>query len=756
MARCLIFVLLAATASPQVTIKGVTITGVNISTSPCGAPNFCSPTNANVDQTSAPAALLGLTGVGASTTDAATGNLIIRATDYSLNGGGSTSAAFRANSDSNDNVWSIDDKMVGICRTGGGLYIDAFDPVGRTVTPKGFSGQTKGGCDLVHWSHVTSGSWFYSQGSIFNQNTVNTSSGTWTGSTGGNTDLTAAINTTNLLDVSSGCPGLAFNRYMSVSTLYGLDSADRWLSFGLRYAQDEGFQAIQFDNAGGGCHWSDSRSMTQGGAWGGSGSLTFANSVLLPAPAAPTLTATTGGSLAQAHQYTVCIKYVKAEIGRTPCSSNASITVNNPNNAISVTPPTATPANTVSKAGGFNVYVCDNTVSPGCIPTQQTNGTNASGALAMPTGLAAACTSNCSGAVSYTFWVYAINAGGQSPTSAPVTIASLGNNAVVNVSFTQVTNAATYTVLTDFQYSSNARAQAGSCVAGTCTISVNTNPNSSGYNTLWNQTVPIATTPVITSLTTTDSDAANDTTNTTGIKWHDMKNDGSGAWQMLTVSAVSIGNIQSSYVTDSVLFLDVSTGTALWGSNTSTPALNAGKICVGHHVLGWSTYMGFDCNTGNATRWVLNDSSATTEASQFYFVSGGFGAHGASDVHYSAQMQYQNSNFPWYIGSDGSGYASHAVPATYLTLELWGLQNQTSVSGGSTIWKFCQNWESGLQGFNSQVSGNISPDGKFILFSSDMGVGVGVTSGQLGNTYGGASCTDNTNCRTDAYICITR
>jgi hypothetical protein len=91
----------------QVSVKGMTVAGGMGTGNVCGVPNFCSPTNTNVDQTSAPAALIGLTGVNATTVDAATGNIIIRATDYSLNGGTTGNAAFRANSDSNDNVWSI-------------------------------------------------------------------------------------------------------------------------------------------------------------------------------------------------------------------------------------------------------------------------------------------------------------------------------------------------------------------------------------------------------------------------------------------------------------------------------------------------------------------------------------------------------------------------------------------------------------------------------------------------------------------------
>lgn len=744
----LLIPLIGCAAKAQIKVGGGTIGGggIGLPAPPplCGLPNFCSPTNANVDQTSAPGALIGLTGLGATFTDV-TGNLIIRATDYTLNGGTSATTAFRTNSDSNDNVWSSDDKAFGICRTGGSLYIDAFDPVTHAVTPKGIATSAKGLCDQVSWLHSTPMSYFYTSGSTLLKETIDTSSGTWTGSPGDNTNLSAAINTVTLLDVSTQCSGFAFNRYMAMSDVNGLDSVDRYVGFGNRLVQDEGFQSFIYDSVNG-CHWIDSRAMTEGGAWGASGAITGA-AVLIPTPAAPAVTAVTNGSgaLINTHQYRVCITETKNNVGETPCSSNSTVTTNTPNNAISVTSPGATPANTVSAPTGFNVYACDNTASPGCSPVLQTNGTNASGALLQPTGVSAACTVNCSGTRAYTFWVYATNAGGQSPLSASFTsAATMGDNSTFTVSVNQVTNAATYSVFTDFTYNLNVLNNAGTCGAGVCTITVNTNPAAVGFKIKQNETVPIATTPVITAVAATAITPPS--TNTTGIKFHNVKVDGTGKWAK---NAPAGGNtFQAAYTTDPTLFVDVLTGASIFGANTSVPSLSVGTICVGHDVMGQGTIFGRDCNTGKHSVWTLNDNSATAEASEISLDTMAFDAY---DEHQSAQMQAGGATFPFYTGS---AYANtHAVAAGYLDNYMYATKN---VAGANLHWKFCQNWQSGLQGFNSQVSGHPSPDGKFILFSSDMGVGIAVTSGQLGNTSGGATCTDAVDCRTDAYVCVTR
>ena len=704
---------------------------------------FQSPTDKNVDQTSAPAALLGLYGINNSVIDV-TGNKIVRVSDYSMNGG-SSSASIHTNSDSNDNVWSSDDKAFGLVRAGGMLYIVAWDPVNYVATPKGTSGG-KGNGDAVAWAHTLPMTYFGGSGSnLLYQYTINTTSPTWVNSTGGNTNLSAAINQTQLLDISTQCAGLPFSRYQFLTTTNSLDAADRYISFGTRLQQDQGTLSYVYDQQRG-CYWFDLRTMTAGGAWGATGVLSNASSILLPVPAAPTATATTGGSLTQGHAYTVGITYVKNDLGETPLSATTSVTVTAPNNAISVTPPNANPSGTISKPSGFQVYICDNTANPGCTPTLQTNGTNASGALAQPTGLSAVCSSNCSGTTTVQMQVVANNAGGSSPPSAWVTSPSGAWNAVHALSFAQVANATSYTVFIDFPYTV-VTTSAATCTAGTCTVSVNTNSNAVAYYMAYDQTVPIATTPVVTSLNSSTMTAP--TVNATGLKWHDLKWDGAN-WLMLTITGGSAGNMQSAYSADTTIFVDVPTGVQVLASNTSTPALNAAKMCHGHHVVSFGKYMGNNCDSGLESVFTLNDNSHTAETSEFCLSC--FQTH-ATDVHFSAHMQSKNPANPWFVGGDGSGLGSHAVPTTYLAGYAWVTEN---VAGTAKVHKLCQNWESGKGGFYTYLSGHISPDGKFFLFSSDMGIGVGVTSGQVGSNSGAASCTDNVDCRTDAYVCVTR
>ena len=235
------------------------------------------------------------------------------------------------------------------------------------------------------------------------------------------------------------------------------------------------------------------------------------------------------------------------------------------------------------------------------------------------------------------------------------------------------------------------------------------------------------------------------------MNFHITKVDGTGKW--LQTGNAGSQSVQAAYDTDRILFVDVLTGAALIAGNASAPSLNAGTVCAGHHVMGFGTMMGRDCNNGKHSVWTLNDSSAIAEASEINLDSLSFPT--CCDEHHSAQMQSTNAAYPFFTGSvpDSPGTETHNVATEYLANYMFATKN---VAGANVHWKFCQVWSSGLQGFNSMVSGNVSPDGKFILFSSDMGVGVAVTSGQLGSTAGAGSCTDGVDCRTDAYICVTR
>jgi hypothetical protein len=735
--RWIWILILASTATAQTTIGGSSSLGGSVSMA-CGLPNFCSPTNTNNDQISAPATLIGVTGAHNSFVDV-TGNTVVRCTNYNDSGLTAGTASFRSNSDSNDNVWSSDDTIIGICRTGAALMLAAWDPIGQTCTPKGVTGSSTAQCDAASWLHSTPNAYYSINGANqLNLYTVDKTNAAWTASTGGNQNLSAAISSVTKLDISTQCSGLTYNKYQFLVNVYGLDHADRFTSFDARVAQDYAYQHFVFDSVNG-CWWWDSRTMTAGGAWGPT-SIINASTVLLPTPPAPTVTPTTGGSLALG-TYDVCITYVKSEIGETPCSSNTVATLTGGNNAFTVTPPTANPSGTVSKATGFQVYAC--TPDP-CTPKQQTNGTNASGILTQPTITSIVCATNCSGAVTYSFRVAANNAGGSSPLSAATVTAAVGVNATFTATIPQVTNASTYTWFLDFTYIVDLNANAGTCSAGNCTFTLSTNSNSVPFIVAQNQTVPIATTPTVTSLLTTTDTAPG--VNSTGWRTHDDKNDGVKWYTTIPFSGSSL---QSAYTGNPRIFIDWSNGTALFASGTSTPSLNMGNMVLGHMAVGFGEFFGFD---GNAplfwVRYTLNDTSTTAEGSKVTLVNQ---TH-TTDVHHSAQWKSINPTYPFYTATDRSS-GSHALPADGFDTFQFGVPD---TANANFRYKFCENWSSGMQGFNSQVSGNPSPDGKFILFSSDMGIGTGVTSGQLGDSSGNATCTDNTNCRTDAYVCITR
>lgn len=736
--------------------------------------SFASPFDTNIDQTPTPAIFEKPLGVGDKFTDV-TGNIVIRVSDRSMAGGTTlgTGASFRTDSDSNDNVWSSDDRAFSIYRTGGGMYVVAWDPATNTPTPKGLA-TCGNGCDGPAWRHDPGHPLTYrynpSSSSLLNEAVINPLHSAWINAAGtGSSNIYAAETTSTLLNVATDCPGLAYNKYADF-TLVDLsiaDRADRFTTFGGRMSADNGFHFFIYDQQRG-CHWVDSRTMTDGGAWGHSGLLTYAGTVLLPAPAAPTLTATTGGSLTQGHQYAVCLEYVKSIVGPTTCSAISLVTVNAPNNAIQVTAPTATPANTATGPGGFNFFACDRSApdstrgdgvkvaGANCVPTQQTNGTNASGALAQPVITNLACTSGTctTGTNTYCVKIYANNAGGSSPYSAPVCVSVAGGLGTgLTATFNQVANATSYTATLDYDYVGPVRNNAGSCSGGVCSIAINTSPNQMSYQMVYAQSTPIAITPTITSLSTTGQ--VPDLVNGSGYNFHDGKGTADGKWIWMGPS-VSLNCTQHAI---GPIYYDLETGVAVPAGqdNASFPELNIPNQFCGHRVIGMNQIFCNDGNAGKQTTWTLNDDSATLEASKTVLSEASLWTPFLDDIHVSGQMQASNGANPWYVGSDsGTG---HTVGTSYLAGYLWAIENKA----GGKIWKLCQNWTSGEQGFNSRVGGHISPSGKFVLFSSDMERNGTTATGALGCVDGTSTCADQpsganvgTGPRTDAFVCAVK
>lgn len=718
----------------------------------CAPPNFCSPTNGGTGQTSFPVATLGgLTGVGAIYTDPVSGNIITRITDYTMSGGTTGSSSFRAPSDSNDETFNSDDTIIYVCRTGGAAYLIAWNGSTHVPTPKGTTGGN-GACDAFAWSAVSPTDWFgVTAPSFLNKYTINRSSPTWTGSTGGNTSLAAAISTTQLLDISTQCTGSGYTPYTFATNVYTADSAGKYVAFQMRLVQDQGYLIYLYDTTlgGNGCHWVNTRTMTQGGGWGSS-AMSFANSILLPAPPAPSGSTSSAGSLISNHSYTLCITYVKNTVGETPCSPNQTVTLGPTDTEFFVNLPTASPSGTLTKATGINLYACDNTAVPGCTPVLQEVSNNPNGNLAQPIVNSATCTANCTNnGRTFTFRVVAENAGGESIWSAPFTTASVSTNASFTVNINQVTNATGYDIYLDDLVTTAVNNNAGSCGGGTCNITLNTNSNSVGFSYNYMQTVPITGgNPLVSTMRT--GTPAPPVTNTTGGKIHDLKFDGTSK---LTVSVVG-GNFQTGYTSNAREFFNVNTGVMTYSSSTSTPALNAGATQMGHMVIQGNQFMGNDANSGLESVFTISDSSATMEASEICLSCS---ATHTTDVHFSGQGQVTNATWPWYIGSDRSGHESHSLPVTAYDGWIWATQN---VANTAKVFVLCQNWSSGLQGFNSDTGGNVSRSWKHIEFATDGGIGSGITSGSFGDSSGNATCTDGTGpnysngtCRTDVFVC---
>lgn len=720
------------------------------------APYPNSDTCVEVDQVSAPSALTGALGAGASISDPALGNQIVRCTDRNS---GANFRGYRMKSDSNDNVWNVGNTVFAGVQTGSGVGIlIAWN--GTSCTPKGTATSVFNG-ELVSPSHVDANKFFGTQGPLVVAGELNPNSTTWTSSTNANNDVSAAFTVTTVQDLSaSNCLGTDYIN-MNTSDLYAIDSADRFLNVGLRFAQDEGFQTILIDTTKAGCHWIDWRRMMEGGSWGHVGSVTSGITLLLPHPPAPSVTATTGGSLTQGHQYAVVVNYTKNDVGPSGSSPVSLITVSAPNNRISVSAPSATPTGTATVPTGYRVQVCDRTLNSTCSPKDQINTNNGSGVFSRAVIASVTCSSNCTpGTTTYTFWAWNINAGGQSPRSLPVTAPACAAcvaapNAKFSVAVQQDSHATGYSIAVNNNFVVPVNNQAGSCNGTTCTFTVNTNPANGGF-IRENETAPISTTPFTVDSLLTDNNPP--TVNASGGKFHNVRSDISGTWLTPTITGAQEWN--STYSPALVPYSDVLNGRVVWlsGSGPDSTSLNiAGNghsptVGLGHRAVGSGTVYGLLGGGGGDFGYVtLNDAEVKVTATDLWQNANPKPSAGSSDVHLSTQTLSGNLSNPVYIGSDGAGYMSHAVPTTDATLEVFA----SSQSGSGPVWRFCEDWESGLQGFNSEVSGNISSDGTVIAFSSDMGVGTGVTSGQVGSTSnGGNTCTDNSDCATDIYICL--
>ena len=742
----------------------------------CGTPpNYCSRTDVAVasgitaNGGNPPAALIGLNGAGHSAIDdlnsSSTQAYLYRVTDYALSAAQLPHSYYLLSTPSSSTTrdWNSDTSIFATTDTGGYLDFFGFTPGSPPRTTfKGrvafdTANRTLGGIELS----TTNPLLFYSAGGIGNgRATLNSDlqdgSGSWT---------QAHITGTVLLDPFN-CPGLTaymtqtlgpnWNRYVAsnaadISTAAG---ATPVVAVNYRYAQDAGSLIVTYDptKSAPGCRWLDLKSGQVGGSYGPTGPSTGFGP--LPPPAAPSvlLTNDPAGTLPCQHSYAVQTTYTVIGFSSYGGESTpSSITVvpglgGGPDSIcrLTIIPPIANPGggtgiNLTDKATGFNIYACDRTVNASCGPVLQTNSSNASGALAQPT--ITSVTGCNTGATSYTFYLVAKNAGGASPPSAGFTVNSVSNTAPLRcmLNYSAVPNATSYDGLVDGLVTIG-----GTSTTTSLAVNIGLGPTR-GYVV---QTVPIATTPAVTSSLNTTTPVP-PTVNTAGVNIHNLRMDSSGQWiQMTTANAFAAS--QHSPVNAPLGFLWNISGLAIIPCNPRTHPPPYLQNCQAH----WTHHSGTEYTQVSATiiATTLNSSAATMNSTQQVWNSANSGVDpegtgGHLSGSYEAGPVFQNT----YVAS---GSVAYQLPAQPYDGEIKGYP-----TNGNAPFRFCHNWSSAQQGFYSTPRGNVSQDGKWFVFTSDMqrnnNNAQGTSAVGLGSTAGGTSCTlgGSGNCRYDVFIC---
>lgn len=786
-----------------------------------GPPFYCGRTDTNRLATPPPPSLLGLTGAGACLIDTELGATICRATDAATN----TNNGFRTVSDSNSNSVSLDGRLFSFVDQGGRGYLEEIDPYTQpwpTLHYRGFVSQAWAG-EALSFSH-TNPNVFYGQGfkasgftgyvgsPAISQTTINRSDPAWL-SAGANTDLSTTtavtINQAFLDPSASNCLGGAAGFYypfLNTSDIYGADPNDRFFSQALRGSQDEAFLMVYYDTTIPGCHWWNTRTMTEGGTWGNVGPIANQQWYLLPIPSAPTVVQTTSGSLITGHQYAVCISLTQNNVGETPCSPNSTITMSGTNHGITVTAPNINPANVLVAATGYNTYACDLTVNPSCTPTLQYNG-GATNPLTPPSGFSIACTAQCTGANQYNYevWLWAITlptttvAGGMSAPTAPVIInQTAGNNPTWTITYTPPVGATDIAIQractsgslvycsTPNNFIFDQVKQVKVCATPPCTVTAAL-AGGGGDNTRTYEMVTVSNNgsslpnASITNISTTTVQPAN--VNTAGIKIHDNRLNPAGTWSM--VSVVQSGNYGPLINnTNNPLLHDIATGVIVAATTThSDPAHNVAALATGHKVLSYTQGCAQDTliNGIMTDCWPLVDSSTGMEAGlrhlNPYFI-GTPQDNGAHHLSVQGQAPYPGviaANYPVVQGVTnfestslptdalvGTVYAAATIKPGYYAISgpLLGQVNNQNPQH-----RLCTNWNSATAGdgagaFNSETSGNFSPNGLMGIITSDMGSGSATGLPRLGDINGNdpplASGTKSaaTMSRTDIFVCF--
>jgi hypothetical protein len=609
-------------------------------------------------------------------------------------------------------------------------------------------------------------------------------------------DISSATNepttSTLLMDTSAGeCSGMSFitggsganatwNKYMN-SGDSGLSNGDDEMVTVGGYQQNDYRYVFVWDgtqSSGHQCRWFDSLTGEMGGSFGTATQASGWSPI--PAPTATqfpssNISSSTGGSLTAGHDYRVAVTYTNAQNppnGATNLSPVYEISTGS-NTEIQLTPPTAIAAPGVSPYyqtnHGYQVYACDDGPTPGpgsCTPTLQ-----ADASLAQPTGLSASCAVT-GGGVSFSYYVVAVSAHHHSiPASVTVTNCTVVSGVptatdYVNISWSSVTNATSYDVLRD---DLNQR------IANTASTSLE--DTGQGIEIYADETSDASTSTTLASVVAASPQAP--AVSEAGITLHNVKFERSGNWVGIS-SAFAEQPFLIWYVHDTA-------------ANSMISCSNPGDYqyadlqdpCGSHHAMLYGAMVGKGDNgsLGSENSWTepmvtFNPSNPTAAgAAQNYFIGPlpltGLEGVSAFDTHWSCNDMDTANSMPCVRSSY---YQSGSV---ILPTGPWQTEIDVQYpkpSGASPTWRFCRDWTGGENGFFSSARGNISQDGRFFLFSSDMTVGatddgipgdgsasttIGGSTAATGMGFGngsttGASQTTVNASRTDTYLCELR
>jgi len=670
------------------------------------------------------------------------GNAVIRLTDgetFEAGGGAPAYSSFVTPSGSENNIWNSNTSMLMIA-AGQSRLLYSWNAATMTATRMDSANHgpgvlhDKNGVALgseVYFSYTAPDTFFTARGTGFYQWVIDTSQPVWNSNAITGT-LLADANSAECLNGILGPQYVTGNFGTSVDQTFASHAPKVRGAVVFNYSvQDSAYYAVVFDSSLGGCRWYNTLTGEIGGAFGSStGTTQLATFPVMPAPSTPpVVTDAIGGSLTAGHQYKVAYTYVAG--GETTVSALTLHTLGTGMHALTIAAPAQPGSVTPQLAAAYNVYICDATASSSCTPHLQS-------AYAAPASLT--CAAVTTGTGTSTYWVVASFAGGNSLPSPACRVAN-GKSGVNDqnnrLSWTAVAGATGYIIFKD-----SLETQLGSSsVSGT----------TSSYTDagVYYDFSPVAISPMTASTTVTSLATASPTppiVNQGGFTMHNIRLDKSGTWAKITVSAGDAG-------VPMLMLWNVATNTVVPAGEAAetTPVGVVGGV-YNHQVTGWGTLYASTDSSADFVEYVIESPAANMNASMVHMVDYPYYYTGSAMDSYLSYNNGGSGNSQPIIGST-EPINQFGPMATPLVNEIIGIPRNRS--SGNKVYRFCHDWSSGdSPNFWAAARGNVSQDGKWFAFTSDMQVnnqGYGV-----GSSAGAQTCTTangNTNCRTDVYIC---